>query len=157
MINDNFPYESNSQLSISYELLCLLKWLVENDNGTLQMIIEDAIEQGALAHEHSKKSYVPCDDEHASSIQESVIDFFYVLEDYLQQASREHAQRTVKAKALMPTLDHVDSTLYDTKALQSSVEHVAHNLDKNPGKNPKQLLYETLLAQWQPHEKVILN
>lgn len=156
-MNDNFPYESNSQLTISYELLCLLKWLVEHDNGTLKMIIEDAIQQGALTQENQKKIDSYANSEHASSIQESVIDFFYILEEYLQQASQEHAQRSMKVNALMPTIDHIDATLYDTKALQTSVEQVAQSLDKNPDKNPKQLLYEELLAQWQPHEKTIHN
>ena len=116
MVNDNFPYESNSHLALSYQLLSLLKWLVENDNGTLKMIMEDALQQGAL--ENFKKCNFHNEDPQAIlDMQDTIIDFFGLLETYLQETI----------------------------------------IDKNPHKNPKQLLYETLLEQWEPTAETTQN
>lgn len=156
MMNDNFPYESNSHLALSYQLLALLKWLVENDTGTLKMIMEDAVEQGAL--ENLKKFNTHHEDPEAIlDMQDTIIDFFGLLESYLQETINDRAHQKIRAKSLMPTIDHIDSTLYDTESLQTTVESTASRIDKNPHKNPKQLLYETLLEQWEPTKETAQN
>lgn len=156
MVNDNFPYESNAHLALSYQLLCLLKWLVENDKGTLKMIMEDALEQGAL--ENLKRINLQNEDpETVLEMQDTIIDFFGLLESYLQETINDRAHQKIKAKALMPTLEHLDGTLYDNDSLQTSVESTASRIDKNPHKNPKQLLYETLLEQWEPTTETAQN
>ena len=156
MVNDNFPYESNSHLALSYQLLSLLKWLVENDNGTLKMIMEDALQQGAL--ENFKKCNFHNEDPQAIlDMQDTIIDFFGLLETYLQETINDRAHQKIKAKSLMPTLEHIDATLYDNDSLQTTVESTASRIDKNPHKNPKQLLYETLLEQWEPTAETTQN
>jgi hypothetical protein len=156
MKNDNFSNESKSHLALSFQLLHLLKWLVENDEGEVKMIIENAFEQGAYKELKSN----PHHDIDADSIEDMhhhVLDFFAMLECYLEEVYHKQTQRTVKQKSLRSTIDHIDTTVFDDDNLIYSVEKATTRMEKHPNNNAKQMLYEELLEQWDPGTESKLN
>jgi hypothetical protein len=75
------------QLSVSFELICLLDWLCNESKGDLQKLVEKVMSEG-LEHRLNKMSeqdYL----EVLSRMQEVVINFTNILEDSMELGSKE--------------------------------------------------------------------
>ena len=158
MKNNNLltdPQESQ-QLVISYELLCLLRWIIEYDSEKIKQIIAKALPAGL------KQDIQDIDNPNSvrslEDIQQSMIEFFSMLEAFLLESMHEQEVQNTLEKNLMPAIDHIDSTICDDNTVRSSIETVASRMKLNPQKNAQELLFEELLRLWQPDKKKkILN
>lgn len=144
----------NSQLTLSYELLYLLQWLIDNEPEKLKFLIADALEDG-LAEELKK---INSGEQHVSEeIQNGIVDFFSLLELLLHESINEQLMKRVMEKKLMPALDHIDGTECDNATVQFSVEKATSKFEREPEKNPQELLFKELLRCWKPSKKTVSN
>lgn len=157
-MNDDSLYSpsTDNQFVLSYELICLLQWLMEHDAGKLKKIVAKAISSG-LRDRIQKESILLENPTGLEDIQESIIDFFGMLEALLLESLHEHAVKKALEKNLLPAIDQIDSTICDDATVRFSVEKATSDIDRNPQENPKDLLFKELLRRWKPNKKNLLN
>jgi hypothetical protein len=146
--------EDSSQLTLSYELLFLFQWLIDNEPEKLKFLIADALENG-LSEELKK---IDSTEYQASEeIQNSIVDFFGFMELLLHEVGNEQLMKRVMEKKLMPALDHIDGTACDDATVQFSVEKASSKFERDPERNPQELLFKELLRCWKPNKKTVSN
>ena len=143
--------EEISQLTLSYELLYLIQWLVENEPDQLKEIIAQAFNSGLK--DKFKKMYMT-EQAASDSMHYSIIDFLGLLEILLHEVTEEQQMQELLHKRLLPAIDHIDGAEYPAQLVQSSLEKVSSKLEKNPTKNPQELLFQELLRNWNPSKKM---
>lgn len=146
---------NNNQLTISYELLYLMQWLLENEPERLKKLIVQALHKG-LKEEMlaaSKNKNLTTDED----LQYSVVDFLTLLESLLHEAINEQALKKLTEKKLLPALDHIDKTVCDDSYIQFSIEKASSKLEHNPQQNPQEVLFKELLKCWKPNKKASVN
>ena len=156
--NNGNPFNKNhiGQFTISYELLCLFRWLIEHDIDGLKNLVNNAIKNG-LHNELQKMDTVTDLTLAASGLEETVGDLTKILELFLLDAMDEETLQKAKAKKLMADINHIDTTSCDNNTVRISLEKTTSKLDRNPGINAKEQLYKEILRQWQPFNKKMLN
>lgn len=145
----------DNQLVISYELLCLLQWLIDHDAEKVKRIIVKALANGlkdkVQQTEHFENMRT------LEDMQQGLADFFGTLETLLLEALHEHAIKHVVNKNLMPAIDQIDSTVCDDATVRFSIEKASSKIENNPKENPQDLLFKEILKRWKPSKKNILN
>src|SRR5207253_161751 len=101
---------NNNQFVISYELLELFKWMLENEQDTLRKLIIKALYNGL-----NKKinCYSPSKSENQDELQQSIIDFFALLDTLLYDAISETEVKQIVERNLIPAIDNIDSSMCD--------------------------------------------
>ncbi len=145
----------NNQFVLSYELLVLLRWLIDNDENKIKKIIGNALKSG-LQEELQLLDNTENLSE-LSELQHSITDFLGVMEALLLETSSEHIKEKARQQKLLPSLDQIDTTLCDDTTVRFSVEKATAELAENPSANAKELLYKELLKRWQPADKNLKN
>ncbi len=154
MNNIKLSSENNTQLTISYELLYLLQWLIEHDDSRLKQMITKALAQGLREEmQKTEKSNELVDEMYYHTI----IDFFELMEELLAESIREHVEKKAKEKNLMPTIDQIDSTVCDDATMRFSIERTTTKIENDPDINPQEQLLKELLISWKPHNKNTIN
>jgi hypothetical protein len=155
MNNNDFSNE-NTQFVLSYELLCLLRWLVEHDAEKLKKIIAKSYSAG-LKYDIEAMREGLNEEQTMEDIQHGIVDFFDLMEILLQEVVSEKAVHQAVQKNLMPTLDQIDTAICDDATVRSTIEKATVKIEHNPGENPKEVLFKELLKQWKPNDKNVLN
>lgn len=158
MINDSLSHvrpSDNTQFVISYELLCLLRWLVEHDAEKIKKLVTKALSHG-LKHEIKKIDHGG-NEHNAEDIQHSIIDFFTMLETVLLESLNEYAVQKATEKNLMPTIEHIDMSICDDATVRSSLEHASTKIERSSSKDAQEVLLKELLRRWKPTKKAIVN
>jgi hypothetical protein len=88
-------------------------------------------------------------------IQHSIIEFFSMLETLLLESMKEQAVQKAVEKNLMPTIDHIDSTICDDATVRSSVEKATAKSELQPKANAQELLFKELLKRWKPSKNMM--
>ena len=149
-MNDN-----NAQLTLSYELLFLLQWIIENEPNKLKELISTALQNGLK--EELKTVDTSIDQRSAQDMQYSLVDFLGFMEVMLQEARNEQTMKRIMEKKLMPALEHIDTTECDNETVQCSVEEATSKLELEPDKNAQELLFQELLRCWKPNKETLSN
>lgn len=145
--------DSNGQFMISYELLCLLQWLIEHEADTFKTLIEMAFASGFReSMTETEKNISSIED-----MQYNIIDFFTMLETQMIEVTNERAMQDALEKNLMPAIDHIDSTVCDDATVRFSVEKTTSQLKDKPQDNAQETLYKELLKRWKPTDKKVVN
>lgn len=155
-MNNNEFSNDNAQFVLSYELLCLLRWLVDNDAEKLKKIIAKDYAAG-LKYDLERMREGWNEEQTMEDIQHGIVEFFGLMEALLQEVISEQAVQRAVQKNLMPTIDRIDSAICDDETVRSTLEKATSKIEHNPGENPKELLFKELLKQWKPHDKNVLN
>lgn len=157
MANDQFsPAPNSEQFVISYELLCLLRWLVENDTEKLKKIITKALSAGLnddikkIERFHSLATDAP---HIAEEMQHSIVDFFHTMEIMLLESINDLAIQKAVEQKLMPAIDHIDASACDETVVRSSIEKATSSSALKQGSNAQELLFKELLKNWKPSKK----
>jgi hypothetical protein len=153
--SNSFSHDSNSQFALSYELLHLLQWLSTHDTDKLKKLISKAVAQGL--HDEIQLMEQINDQNVLQDMHQNMIDFFSTLDDLLFESINEHLEKKARQKNLLPTLDHIDSSLCDIETMRLSIETTTKKLDNFPNTNPKEQLCKELLKKWKPVDKNCLN
>lgn len=156
-MNDRFSDAHNTQFVLSYELLCLFRWLIEHDVHKLNKIIRSALAAG-LADEIKKiraaNGAIPLEE-----MQSGIVELFGLLEGLLLDALKEEVARKARQKKLMPSIDQIDSTVCDDSIVQFSLEKAMESdsdIDPTP-EAARTKLFEELLKRWNPQKKTVSN
>lgn len=146
----------NSQLTVSYELLQFLRWIVITEPEALSALMHQAYESGFMDQESPKQQgiYVPSNEE----LQRNVVDFFDLLEQKLHEASMNtESESQLAEKAFRPAVNHIDSSLCDDDIVALSVAQASSQLRLTNPQNAKETLYKELLKNWRPRNKHCLH
>lgn len=156
---DNESLFDNNQFMVSYELLLLLQWLVDNDPESLNDLVQNALDNGLheeIIHVHdSERDTGP----NAIELQQSIVDFFSLLETCLQEppSSDEKDLRSIE-KIIIPSLEQIDSKQCGEDIVARSAAQVTTSMQKNMQINAKEAFCKQLLKNWNPQKtKQILN
>ena len=90
-------------------------------------------------------------------MQNSVIDYFGLMEVFLIEAMNERATNSSVHTKLIPTVHHIDQSSCDADIVSSSVENATTSLEENSLQNPQAVLYKELLKNWNPEEEAEVN
>lgn len=163
MINDQFSHSGNNsgdhgQFVISYELLALLRWMIEHDYDKFKKMITKAL-LGGLKEELNKIDHrrIKHNESAMFDAQQSIIDFFTSLEMALMESMNDYAIQKVMQKKLMPAIEHIDTTICDTAVVRSSIERVSGKIESSSDKRAQEVLFKELLRQWKPSKKLVRN
>lgn len=154
MGNNNFD-NPNDQFILSYELLLLMEWMVENDAESLKKFIAKAFKHGFA--EKLKEAQKFKDLYSPEELQNSLVDFLGLLEVLLYEVTNEQAVSKVMQKNLMPAIDHVDTLACDSSTVRSSVAIATSKLERNPQENAQELFFRELLKRWKPSKNLTEN
>ncbi len=154
-MQNNDQFDNQHQFVVSYELLALILWIINNEDASLKRLVKKAFASGL------KKELVQIppsnDTELLEEAQQGIIDFFGILETHLLDAMHEQSVQQAMEKDLLPTIDHIDTAHCDDIVLRKSIE-TATNEQKNYSKEQAQkVLFKELLRNWKPHKKQIMN
>lgn len=157
--SDSFNNNNNNhdnQFVISYELICLLQWILEHEGDTLKELVKKAMQSGLEQHA------APTDDSESTAptiddIQEIIIDFFELCDVLMAEVNHEQSVQKAVAKNLMPSIDKIDGKLCDAAIVRSSIDKTTAQLDLSPNESAKDTLFRELLKQWKPHKKMAIN
>ncbi len=153
MINEFM--QDDTQFVLSYELLCLLRWLTEHDAEKLKKIIAKAISSDELSEEMKR---VDRSDtmEQTQNIHYNIVDFLSLLESLLLESMADQLDKKARQKNLMPAIEQIDSSICDNAVVRFSLEKATAQIEFNPNINPKEQLFKELLKRWKP-DKGMLN
>ncbi len=151
--NDSFEqaYESDTQFVLSYELVCLLRWLVEHNSPQLKGIIKKALNGGLKKDIKGLDSFNNTNS--LEDIQHSIVDFFGLMEGILLETIHEQAVQKTIEKNLMPAIEHIDGQQCDDMVIRTSIEKVASKLDNASQEHAQELLFKEILRRWKPSKK----
>jgi hypothetical protein len=152
MDNKDFNGSSTNQFVISYELMCLLRWLIENESEKIQKIVSKSVAEG-LQEELQKIDTMSDLSIVAEGVQEHIIEFLSMLETFLFEAINKEVEKTAREKKLMPAIEKIDTNVCDNEIVRSSIEKTTKTLSLNPDINPKEQLFKEILKRWKPHNK----
>ncbi len=157
MNNDSFNQNKTQQFVISYELLCLLRWLLEHDVEKLKKMVSKALSSGLKEDIRQFEQYgdVNTNPIIMEEIQHSIIEFFSMMETLLLESIKEQTAQMAVEKNLMPTIDHIDTTLCDDALVRSSVEKATAKSEMHPKENAQDLLFKELLKRWKPSKSAM--
>ena len=134
MNNDNFLQEG-TQFVLSYELLCLLRWLIDHHPHQLQQLITKALSAGLYSqiqnqiHNPMSEQTIAQDNE---LVQQSIIDFCAHLEVMLHEQITVLLKQKAREQDLLTTVEHIDGEACDQDTVRESIEKVtAHHKEKN--------------------------
>lgn len=147
MVNDN-------QLTVSYELLYLVQWLLENESDALKKLINHALENGL---KQDLQTAINSELKSSEDIQYSIVDFLALLETLLHENISEQNMKRIMEKKLMPAIDNIDNKECDKATVDFSVEKATSKIENNPEKNPQEILFQELLKCWKPNKKTITH
>ena len=144
----------NSQCVISYRLLKLLQWLVEHEQEGLKALIVRSIHAGVnITPEKSLSN----DIELESELQQSVVDYFSLLEILLSEVVDEDGLKQTMQRQLIPALDRIDSSFCDSATVASSIDKIVSRPIPHSKEMVKQVVFKELLKRWKPAKKPSIN
>ncbi len=152
---ENDQFNNDNQFIISYELLALLLWIIENEDDALSTLVKKAFASGL-------KDQIPHNTQMSDShlleeAQQAIIDFFSIMESHMIESIHEQSVQKALEKNLLPSIDQIDTANCDDETLRMSVEN-ATNMPNNANETPKEALCRELLQNWNPsQEKLVVN
>ncbi|MBA3751918.1 hypothetical protein H0X06_03950 [Candidatus Dependentiae bacterium] len=150
MINQG-PFDNDGQqFVVSYQLLQLLRWLFEHEQEAVRRLVTRALTDGL--DEVLTRQARPMETD--GDIQQSVIEFFSLLETVLYESLNEDEVKKVIARNLIPSIDNIDSESFDEIMVASSVAKATSAVENNPYEDPKVILCKELLKRWKPSKKL---
>lgn len=152
MNNNEDSFNNNNQFVVSYELLALLRWFIDHDTDKLKKLIIKAHAAGLKheIHRLQQQQEMSLDDIHFT-----IIEFLALLDTLLLELTNEQIVQSAIEKNLIPTIEHIDSTLCDDATVRFSVEKATTGNTQQ--ENPKTVLYRELLKRWKPNKKMVVN
>ncbi len=145
-------YGSN-QMNISYELLMLLQWMLEHEQESLKKLIGKALQHG-LRQQLEAVTTQRERQEAAAELQDSIIDFFMLLETHIGTLMQDDHTQEVIQRNMLPALKQVDARTYAHGVLQTSIAKAEAAFCKTDKGNPKEILCKELLKRWKPGKKL---
>lgn len=142
----------NNQCTLSYELLIVLQWLVDNEAPRLKKMLQKGLASGLQEKLQHHTAAQNVDEMH-----DSIIEFFGLLETLLIESTNEKTMQQALEKNLMPAIDQIDASVCDNATVRFSVEKATSKNGLKHGESAQEALFRELLRNWKPHNKKDLN
>ena len=164
-----------TQISLSFELICLISWLLKNDKAMINTLVKHALDNGFV--EEIAKIDAENHGEVAENMYSNLVTFLEYLEKTLLK-NLENVQFDHKTKdAIFPTLQKLETdnldfktmwlSMQQTKARVSRANPKVTTLINNPSARQRNdhivsadaagILFEELLKHWKPNNKETVN
>ena len=153
----------SSNLSLSFELICLMGWLLKNDKDKLKKLIKDAVDLGFAAELDTINSseYHHVNDEMHTTIE----DFMEYLEDILIESVEGSDAHEGAREKLLGTVKRIDGEAFDSKTVWLSMQQAKSQLVKKAKMDPAKaheheanaLWFDQLLKNWTPSGNESMN
>jgi hypothetical protein len=155
----------SSNLSLSFELICLMGWLLKHEQEELSKLIENALGKG-LSEELQALNPQDFFDE-AASMNVTVHEFFECIERMLLAKVEGIEIERTAGKQLEPALKKMDSQVIDLRTLWTSLQQAKKKLTQNKknqadasaaeADSANKVLFEQILKNWNPSQIDPLN
>lgn len=152
MIDNQF--NNTNQFVITHELLSLILWIIEHEDGFMAKIVQKAFAAGLK--DKIKKNRQMNDNQLLEDAQQAIIDFFGILESHMLDALHEQSIRRAIQKNLLPSIDQIDLAACDDAAVRRSIEKATRS-DNDSHELAKKTLYKELLKRWKPKKNQNVN
>ena len=149
----NSEFENNNQFVVSRELLKLFQWLFDHEQETLKKLITKAMSNGLQAELYQNS----VQQESSEELQQTIIDFFALLETLVLESLHEREVANVINRSLIPAIDQVDTAACDNAILAMSVAKATATHGKHSAEDLKKILCKELLKRWKPTKKPSIN
>ncbi len=151
---DNGPFDHDmQQFVVSFQLLQLLRWLFEREQDALKKLVGRALKNGL---DEMLLQSAQCE-ENEEELQQSIIEFFSLLETVMYESLHEDEAKKLKERILIPAADHIDTAACDDMLVAVSVAKAASTVESNPYADPKEALCRELLKRWKPSKKLSMH
>lgn len=147
--------DRDEQFAVSYELLCLLRWLIEYDGDRLKKMVARAVSKGLNERIQHIQTYN--DEEALEDAHENMIEFFGTLETMLIEAVQEQYTQQNLQKRLIPAIEFIDSTVCDDSLVQESIEKANLQAERKSNENLQEIFLKEILKNWKPAKKNVAH
>lgn len=138
---------------LSFELLVLINWLMQNEKQMLNNLIKHALKNG-LAQEFEKISGID-DIEVNEQFYTTIISFLMFMEDGLVQNLSKIKIDGNSKDDIFPVLNKIDMKDFNIRPTFSNTKHsTTSNTDTEETKN---ILFHQILKNWKPNKNDLLN
>lgn len=152
-------------ISLSYELVCLINWLLKNEKAALNALVKQAVKNGFL-HELEQ-----LDQAEQNMSQEflytTVFEFLLHLEKNLVK-HLETIDASTQEELLFPAIQRMDAPNLDARTMWLSMNQAKNKLHKNAktgftaapeisADEAATLLFERIIKNWKPNQNEPLN
>lgn len=152
----------SSHVSISFELILLINWIMKNEKTLINTLIKNALEKGFLQEleKNNQKDTIQTSDQ----LYAIILEFLIQLEKALIKNLETIAQDQQATEAVLPIFKKMNFENIDLKTIWLSLQQAKTKFNKSyPQKQPAAeneattLLFEQLLKNWKPTKKEPLN
>lgn len=147
----------NTSLSLSFELIYLLGWLLKHEKNTLDGLIKQAVKNGLAID--LKKITTEDQEKMTDQLYGTVLDFLVYLEDALANNLDGVQSDSTTDQMLYPALNKFTNNSLDIQTIKLSMQQARERLQTKTTENPSQaeaiengksILFEQLLKNWNP-------
>lgn len=150
---------NNNNLTVSYELLYLLQWLLDQDSKVLKQLIAHELKNGLQDYIRAAAKAQKQETTHSATSSEdlhyNIIDFLALLESILYETMHEQRVKKMVEKKILPSLNNIDGRECDQEMLESSVETATSKMETHPNDNPQEILFKEILKSWKPSKGIM--
>ncbi len=154
-----------TQISISFELICLISWLLKNEKAMINTLVKHALDNGFV--EEMAKFDTANHADVAEHLYSNLITFLEYLEKTLFKHI-EHVSLDQKTKeAIFPTLQKLETdnldfktmwlSMQQTKARVKTEKPLLQQKDHVVAAQAADILFEELLKHWKPNNNETVN
>ena len=156
----------STSLSLSFELICLMGWLLKNEKTTLNALVKQAIKNG-LAKDLSEinpEEYAKI----SGQLYTTILDFLVYLEEALAHnldSTKNSTHEKTTPETIFPPSKKRSGSNVDHSMLKISMKQTKAELEKEMQKkaasldpdHAKKLLYEHIIKNWKPSKNELMN
>lgn len=152
----------DANISLSYELVCLINWLVKNEKTALKSLVKQAIKNGFL----NELEQLEQPEQGASQefLYTAVFEFLLHIEDNLIK-NLESMHVTTQEELLFPALQRMDAPHLDARTMWLSMHQAKNLLNKTqlPASHDAltdkvaNVLFERIIKNWKPDQNEPMN
>lgn len=152
-MNNNSFDSQGDQFVLSRELVQVMDWIVRHNPEGMRKVIEIAITKAKSERRMKKENKDFYDSYFEDDLQDSIIDFFGLLEKTITDIENETSSESLVQKQLLPSIEHVDTSACDELTVSNCAYAAATKIKKQPEKDAKELFLKELLKQWKPNKR----
>lgn len=149
-------------ISLSYELVCLINWLLKNEKPALNALVKQAIKNGFLDDLEQVEN--PEQAVSQEFLYTTVFEFLLHLEKNLIK-HLETIQTNTQEELLFPALQRMDATNLDARTMWLSMHQAKNVLNKTvlpatrdtSADEAATVLFERIIKNWKPNQNEPLN
>ena len=153
----------STNLSVSFELICLMGWLLKKDKQALKELIQKALAGGVADAISDLQSSKPA--EISDVMEKTVSEFFEYVEAILAEGVPAKKLRTDLSVEALSAIKKIDQHFVDQYSLWNSVTRAEESVallgeDLNPAARDalfRSELYKNVLSNWAVPTEDVLN